>query len=353
MTNPNKMMYFEDAKIEFFGVPLAYFPYFSAPDPTVKRKSGFLMPIVSTSSAYGFGIETPYYFALAPNYDLTFSPRKFTTKQGPLLQGRVPRSASRTALHHSARPASTSSTRTISSATTASTTPGYPRLARQHRILGTFRPVAAMDLGMGLRPGFRRRPTSRTTRSSRCSRDPPIRSSTPDWTSCQQLYLTGRGDRSYFDIRGDSLLRLFRSSTCRATLPVVLPVIDYDYTFDQPVFGGELSYKHRTSPTCRAQTASYDADFGLNAGQRHYAPSIRRTPPQKVSTNCLLRGIPGNLLRALSSEVEWRRQFIDPLGQVLMPFVLVARRRGRGLRSTISPASRTILTPGDTDRRRG
>ncbi len=61
----NQMMYFEDAKIEFFGVPLAYFPYFSAPDPSVKRKSGFLMPIISTSSAYGLGIETPYYFGRA------------------------------------------------------------------------------------------------------------------------------------------------------------------------------------------------------------------------------------------------------------------------------------------------
>ena len=81
-----KMMYFEDAKIEFFGVPLAWVPYFSAPDPTVKRKTGFLMPIVSTSSAYGFGMETPYYLALAPNYDATISPRE-TSKQGPLLRG--------------------------------------------------------------------------------------------------------------------------------------------------------------------------------------------------------------------------------------------------------------------------
>ena len=39
-----KMLYFEDARIEFFGVPLAYVPFMSAPDPTVKRKSGFLFP---------------------------------------------------------------------------------------------------------------------------------------------------------------------------------------------------------------------------------------------------------------------------------------------------------------------
>ena len=41
-----KMLYFEDARLEFFGYPLAYFPYFSAPDPTVKRKTGVLVPTV-------------------------------------------------------------------------------------------------------------------------------------------------------------------------------------------------------------------------------------------------------------------------------------------------------------------
>ena len=42
--NGEKMIYFENAHVEFFGTPMAYFPYLSAPDPTVKRKCGFLMP---------------------------------------------------------------------------------------------------------------------------------------------------------------------------------------------------------------------------------------------------------------------------------------------------------------------
>ncbi len=36
-----KMIYFENAQLEFFGKPIAYFPYFSTPDPTVKRKTRF------------------------------------------------------------------------------------------------------------------------------------------------------------------------------------------------------------------------------------------------------------------------------------------------------------------------
>ena len=59
-----KMLYFEDARIEFFGVPLAWVPFMSAPDPTVKRKSGFLFPTVSDTTQYGFGIEIPYYLGI-------------------------------------------------------------------------------------------------------------------------------------------------------------------------------------------------------------------------------------------------------------------------------------------------
>ncbi len=81
-----KMMYFEDARIEFFGVPLAYIPYFSTPDPTVKRKTGFLMPGFTQNTNTGFGVETPFYWAIAPDYDATISPR-YTSKQGLLMQG--------------------------------------------------------------------------------------------------------------------------------------------------------------------------------------------------------------------------------------------------------------------------
>src|SRR6185369_7724825 len=80
-----KMLYFEDARIEFFGVPLGYVPFMSAPDPTVKRKSGFLFPNITYASQYGAGITIPYFWALAPNYDLTLS-TNLTTMQGALFE---------------------------------------------------------------------------------------------------------------------------------------------------------------------------------------------------------------------------------------------------------------------------
>ena len=66
-----KMIYFESARLEFFGFPMFYWPYLSTPDPTVKRKSGFLIPNFGySSSACGF-VSAPYFWALAPNYDFT------------------------------------------------------------------------------------------------------------------------------------------------------------------------------------------------------------------------------------------------------------------------------------------
>ena len=43
------------------------------------------MPIFSSSSKLGFVMEAPYFWALAPNYDLTLTP-SVSTKQGPFIQ---------------------------------------------------------------------------------------------------------------------------------------------------------------------------------------------------------------------------------------------------------------------------
>lgn len=73
-------LYYHDAKLEIGGVPVFWTPYFSYPDPSVKRRSGFLIPSFNGGNAYGIGVTAPYFWAVAPNADLTFSPR-LTTRQ--------------------------------------------------------------------------------------------------------------------------------------------------------------------------------------------------------------------------------------------------------------------------------
>jgi len=72
--------------LEVAGAPVFYMPYFAHPGPEVDRRSGFLSPRIESNTAFGFGFETPYYFNLAPNYDLTLTPR-ISEKQEPYLVG--------------------------------------------------------------------------------------------------------------------------------------------------------------------------------------------------------------------------------------------------------------------------
>ena len=81
-----KEITYNHAFFELYGVPVFYTPYFAHPDPSVKRKSGFISPSIGTDTELGFSLETPYYFALAPNYDLTLAPI-FTTEEGVVLAG--------------------------------------------------------------------------------------------------------------------------------------------------------------------------------------------------------------------------------------------------------------------------
>lgn len=79
-------MTYHDAFLEFFGVPVAYTPWFRHTDPSVKRKSGFLTPDIGRSTQLGFNARVPYYFNLSPNKDFTFEPL-ITTRGGVLLAG--------------------------------------------------------------------------------------------------------------------------------------------------------------------------------------------------------------------------------------------------------------------------
>jgi len=77
---------YRDAFMEFFGIPILYTPYFVHPDPTVKRRSGFLAPRYGSDSILGVILETPYYFNIAPDKDATVRPI-FTTIEGLVLAG--------------------------------------------------------------------------------------------------------------------------------------------------------------------------------------------------------------------------------------------------------------------------
>ena len=70
----NKRIEYTDAVIDLDGFPVAYFPYLSQPDPSVKRASGFLVPSVGTSKYLGAFTEIPYYWVIDGQSDATITP---------------------------------------------------------------------------------------------------------------------------------------------------------------------------------------------------------------------------------------------------------------------------------------
>ena len=69
----------EHLKIRFYGVPIAYAPRLSFPI-TDERKSGLLFPTIGYGQNWGFNLEVPYYWNIAPQRDATFAGRYMASR---------------------------------------------------------------------------------------------------------------------------------------------------------------------------------------------------------------------------------------------------------------------------------
>jgi LPS-assembly protein len=327
-----KMLYFENAQLEFFGVPMAYMPYFSTPDPTVKRKTGFLMPGFMQSTGQGFGVETPFYWAIAPDYDATFAPR-FMTRQGVLFQSEF----------------------------------------RQRLINGSYQ-IRAYGIDQ-LDPGaFAGQPGDRQFRGGVDTKgqfalndkwvwgwdgvilsdyyffsdyrlaqykDPYGSFLSLPTEAISQLYLTGVGNRSYFDVR---TIYFLSYSGFQQQVPVVHPVLDYSNVINSPIFGGEVSYKTNFTSLTR-NDAAFDPITTL-ANTNSLCTTASADPLARLPTQCLLRGVPGTYTR-LTAEAQWRRSFTDSAGEIWTPFASI---RADAIDASISnqPGVSNFLPVGDT-----
>jgi LPS-assembly protein len=329
-----KMLYFEDARLEFFGVPMAYLPYFSTPDPTVKRKTGFLMPGFSSFTAYGYGVETPFYWAIAPDYDATITPR-YTTRQGLLMQGEFRQRLMDGAYQIRAYGIDQQDPNAFAGQ------PGQRQFRGGVETKGQFalndKWVWGWD-GVALTDYM-------FLSDYRLSqyKDPYASFLNLPTEAISQLYLTGVGNRSFFDARTIYFLSF---SGNQGQVPVIHPVVDYSNVLNHAILGGEFSYKTNFTSLTRDQ-AQFDAlntkvgADGLGLCTPTSADVNARTPG-----NCLLRGFPGTYTR-LTAEAEWRRSFTDSFGQIWTPFASI---RGDLIDASISnqPGVSNFLPTGET-----
>lgn len=284
-------VYYENASLEFFGVPVAYLPYFFHPDPTVKRKTGFLMPSVRQAEGLGFGVTTPFFWNLAPHYDLTFSPT-FLTRQGLL---------SEVEWRHRVLSGSYS----IRLAGILQRDPDAFRGLSGDR---EFRGSAQTRGEFALAPRWTAGWDVTATTDRTFGRDYKIDRAT-ELDVPSSVHLTGFSERNLFDLRA-YYFRVQRENTVERDIVTgtaythddqdeqafVHPVLDHNYVFDTPVAGGELRLDSNITSLTRGQ-------------------SDRRTIPAVDYYS----GVAGTFSRA-STEASWQRTLIAPGGQVLTPF---------------------------------
>ncbi len=288
-------VYFTDAKLEFLGLPVAWMPYFAVADPTVKRKSGFLAPTFGYADKLGFFGSLPYYWSIAPNKDITFTPT-YLTRQGFMgqLEWRHRLSNGEYAVKVAG----------INQNDPAAFPAGSPGRAQSFR--GGVRTTGKFYLNQDWTLGWDA--TLQTDRTF--TRDYGVLNGNTDYTE-STIHLTGIRDRNFFEARSSYFQVLTDQSGLSATTApqynqgrqaIVVPEIDSTKYVDHPVLGGEMSFKSNLTVLNRQE----DDPFQFNA---------MAYPLGTTYTH----GTAGTFTR-LTKEVDWQRRFIGPMGQVITPF---------------------------------
>lgn len=326
-------MYFEGGRIEFVGVPLAYIPYFSTPDPTVKRKTGFLSPQYYSTTATGIGLEFPFYWAIAPDLDMTASPR-YHQKQGLLMQAEFRQRLMDGAYQIRAyginqQDPTAFGASSVSNKDWRGGVETKGQFAINDKWVWGWDAVALSDYNFLY--DYR----------LAMYRDPYQSFLNLQTEAVSQLYLTGVGKCSFFDLR---TIQYTSFSGNQRQVPIIHPVMDYNNVLQQNILGGEFSYKMNFTSLTR-QDAQFDA-ISSNAQTNGLCTLTSADSAARTPNNCLLRGIPGTYTR-FTAEAQWRRSFTDELGQIFTPFASV---RVDAIDASISnqPGVSNYVTPGDT-----
>lgn len=80
-----KIITHKNAFLKIKNIPILYTPYVSHPDPSVKRQSGFLPPLIKSISNIGRTTRTPYFWAISDDKDLTITPIYYFNEKDSIL----------------------------------------------------------------------------------------------------------------------------------------------------------------------------------------------------------------------------------------------------------------------------
>lgn len=311
--NDEQTIYYEDATLELYGMPIAYLPFFSAPDPSVKRKSGWLSPHYVTKTTLGYGVSTPYFWAITPSSDLTVTPT-LTMRQGLLMDTEY-------------RQRLVNGSYTIRAVGIWQRDPGAfpaaPFGGGNRNFRGSIDTTGEFWLNEKWRFGW----DAGYATDKYFSQDYRAQNLTltanyfRERTS--QVFLNGQGNRGYFDLRAYYFQGLSAYDR-QEQQPVIAPTLDYNKTFDvrpeaSAGLGGQVEIDMNLTAISRQQAVfesvgaqMRDSTYGLYSKCNDHTGGYNRT-------DCMLWGIAGEYTRATAT-ATWKRQFVDGIGQVWTPF---------------------------------
>ncbi len=303
-----KTIRFERARFELFGFPIATLPAFEIADPSVKRKTGFLIPGIKYSQKLGAGVTIPYYVALSPSYDLLFSPTIYS-KQGLLAEAEFRQRLEngsytlKMAGIHQLKPsafdagsidASVKNRGLIGSKGQFNVNPrwtfGWDVMVQSDKSFGYSYAIAGFN----------------------------------DYYRKNEVYLTGLSGRNYLDLHAykfntQNQYENKSGNKLDAKQPWV-GVLDYSWTAPQSVYGGELNFDMSARATHRSLLDKIVAGTGTGN----------------------IPGLSGKSER-LSAELEWKRTFITQGGLSISPLLAL---RGDGDLLNTADLTRTAALRG-------
>ena len=311
-----KRVEYEGASFELFGKPIAYLTRFSHADPSIKRLSGFLFPSVSYSENKGIGVRATYFWAPAPNYDVTLS-ETWYSNQGFLTEAEF-------------RHALDSGNYNLRIAGIEQQNPGDFGSANIDSTKNER--LAVMTTGkFQINPRWRFGWNAILQSDENFARTYNLRDfNARDKTN--EVYITGLAGKNYFDLRGQKFLiqddRKDQDDVPGSNRKLqdqqghALPILDYNRVSDEAIAGGQVSF-----------------DMNLQNIHRHEAQIINNNNAVARALDERHHGIAGNSAR-ISAEGEWKAS--DVYNGALVTASLSGRGDGimldtEGLNSAANP----------------
>ncbi|MBO0906218.1 LPS-assembly protein LptD [Jiella sonneratiae] len=314
-----KVIRYYGARFELFGAPIAYLPYFQSADPTVKRQSGFLAPEFKNSDDLGYGLRVPYFMVLNDSADVTVA-GTYYTKQGFLGEAEYRQAFDngmftlKTAGIIQQDQDEFSGDNIYENGILARESPDYANKARG--MIGTTGKFALSDrwtFGWDV-----------LWQSDEDFSNTYGIAGYGDSKRVSEVYLTGLGDQSYFDLRAQKFQYQSTDTDLDDQQPYVLPSLDYERIEQTPDVGGEVKLTANLASIYRSKDAvTRLCNTYLTGGNDPEDDCASPFNGYQFNPDYLrYNGLDGSYTRA-STELEWRNSYILPSGLVLTPIASV------------------------------